>query len=73
MAPGFELAQGLGGGGDLPVAFGIAQVEALAERFGQSGARERRFRIEQGMHERNVIGLSQELFDGDGRIHPQRR
>ena len=60
----FEIAEGFGGAGDLPVAFGVAQLEALAELSGESGARRRRIGGEQATHEGNIVGLARSFLMG---------
>jgi len=70
VARRFEFAQRSGGGGDLPVAFGIAQVQPAAELFGQCGARGLRLRAEQLAHQHDRVRLGQALFNGRWRVHP---
>ena len=73
MALRGEVAERVGGGGDLPVAFRIAQVQTLAERLDQLVASG--LGAEQGAHHGDVFGFSQSLLDGErGRHarHPKR-
>ena len=70
QACSFKLAERLGRGPNLPVAFRVAQLEVAAELLGELGAGRNRPRLDQPVHKSNIIGLGQELFDREGGGHP---
>ena len=66
QARSFEFAQGFGRRTNLPVAFGVAQLKVAADRLGELGAARGRLRSEQSVHQGNIVGLGQALFDREG-------
>ena len=52
-----QLPKGFGGGGHLPVSFGVAQIQLTTELFSQTVASRCRLSPQQGEHQFGVLGL----------------